>query len=127
MSYFADGTPHTYAPTGGRVVLNVGWLDAGYPFERGSVHKEFARALKELCQHPVHLHRGFLSCQFCSPEVRGTQATIGNGQIRVAGENGVLYAAPALIHHYVVAHGYQPPLDFVAAVLRCRPAADDAR
>ncbi|WP_455682030.1 DUF7919 family protein [Streptomyces violaceus] len=31
--------------------------------------------------------------------------------------SGVAYAAPELIAHYVEAHGYLPPADFVAAVL----------
>jgi hypothetical protein len=36
--------------------------------------------------------------------------------MRVAGESTV-YAAPVLIHHYVVAHDYRPPDEFIAAVL----------
>jgi CheY-like chemotaxis protein len=36
--------------------------------------------------------------------------------MRVAG-NGKVYAAPWLVHHYVVAHNYRPPDEFIAAVL----------
>jgi hypothetical protein len=32
MAFFADLTPHTYSPTGGLEILNVGWLDEGQPF-----------------------------------------------------------------------------------------------
>lgn len=28
-----------------------------------------------------------------------------------------MYAAPSLVHHYVVAHGYKPPEEFIAAVM----------
>lgn len=31
--------------------------------------------------------------------------------------DGVAYAAPELIAHYVEAHDYQPPADFTEAVL----------
>ena len=40
----------------------------------------------------------------------------GNGEIRVSDGN-VMYAAPTLIYHYVVAHAYLPPEAFIAAVL----------
>ncbi len=30
---------------------------------------------------------------------------------------GKVYAAPSLVHHYVVAHDYRPPDEFIAAVL----------
>jgi hypothetical protein len=36
--------------------------------------------------------------------------------MRVAG-SGKVYAAPTLVHHYVVAHDYRPPDEFIAAVL----------
>ena len=36
--------------------------------------------------------------------------------MRVAGD-GLLFAAPSLMHHYVAARGYRPPDEFVAAVL----------
>jgi hypothetical protein len=36
--------------------------------------------------------------------------------MRVAGD-GRVYAAPSLVHHYVIAHGYRPPDEFIAAVL----------
>lgn len=36
--------------------------------------------------------------------------------MRVMG-SGVAYAAPELVAHYVEAHGYLPPADFIEAVL----------
>ena len=111
MAYFADLTPHTYTPTGDLEVLNVGWLDEGRPFPVGTTPQEFRDALLDLCRRPILLHRGVHVCWFC----RGGLA--GNGQIRVLGPKGTWYAAPTLVHHYVSAHEYSPPADFVGAVL----------
>ena len=125
MSYFADLTPHTYTPTDGHAILNIGWLDEASPFARGETIPKFREALRLLCERPVHLHRGFHQCQFCPTEARRVQsAHIGNGQIRVMGLNSIWYAAPTMIHHYVVAHSYQPPSAFVEAVLLSRAVAD---
>jgi hypothetical protein len=41
----------------------------------------------------------------------------GSGEIRVPGDRKV-YAAPILIHHYVEAHGYKPPEEFIEAVIQ---------
>jgi hypothetical protein len=43
--------------------------------------------------------------------------TIGSAEIRVFGHDGRVYAAPNFIYHYVVVHHYQPPEEFVEAVL----------
>jgi len=120
MSYFTDLTRHTYSPTGDDLVLNVGWLDIAHPFPIGETSAEFRSLLCTLCKSPMILHRGFHSCQFCPkendwppihPERRG------NGQIRVKDKEGIWYAAPTMINHYVVEHAYRPPDDFIKAVL----------
>jgi hypothetical protein len=113
MAFFADLTPHSYSPTGGLEILNVGWLDEGHPFPVGPTPKAFQDALLELCEHPIILHRGAHACWFCRGKL---QDRTGNGQIRVLGRSGIWYAAPTLVHHYVVRHEYSPPEDFVSAV-----------
>src|SRR5262245_39258770 len=118
MTYFADLTPHTYSPTNGEVVLNVGWLDAAYPFGRGQTSREFHDALRHLCERPIILHRGFHVCHFCPSEVRHALAGVhpgsrGNGQVRVKGAEEVWWAAPTMIHHYVTEHEYLPPEPFI--------------
>ncbi len=124
MSYFADLTPHTCAPSDGRHLVNVGWLDSNFPFSKGATTQQFQDALRLLCHTRVYLHRGFHYCQFC-PRDPGDDLMawpthferMGNGQIRVMAEDGTWYAAPTLIHHYVVSHEYQPPHAFIEAVL----------
>lgn len=131
MTYFADLTPYQYGlPEPEPDVLNVGWLDVGYPFHRGETSSEFREALSRLVERPILLDRGFHVCNFCPRDRRDNNyPSRGNGQTRVLGRNGIWYAAPTMVRHYVVTHQYQPPPEFVDAVLN--PVAvgqdDDAR
>ena len=114
MTHFADLSEHTYTPSDGLRLLNVGWLGSEHAFERGETPAEFREALGRLAASPVWMHRGKHYCEFCPDGRRAA----GSGQIRVEGEQGVWYAAPALVHHYVEAHSYRPPEAFIAAVMR---------
>jgi hypothetical protein len=128
MTYFADLTPHSYTDSCGLEVLNVGWLDAAFPFPRGATAFEFRDALRRLCEQPIYLHRGFHTCEFCQTEARSSQSrATGNGQIRIQGPDRRWYAAPTLVHHYVAAHQYLPPAAFIDAVLRPLAIAEDER
>jgi hypothetical protein len=136
MTYFADLTPHTYTRFDAQFLpttppINVGWLDKRFPFPTGTTSDEFRVRLAVLCEsHLVHLHRGSHGCEFCTedklytptfdptygPGRRLVRAAHGNGTICVT-HDGVSYAAPALIIHYVREHNYLPPEAFVQAVL----------
>lgn len=116
MSFFPDLTPYTYFhpeedPPG---TVNVGWLDAGHPIPTGRTRKVFRVKLERLCERRVKQTRGRFYCPFCKGPERERAAS--SAEMRVAG-NGRVYAAPVLVHHYVVAHDYRPPDEFVAAVL----------
>ncbi|HKE45450.1 MAG TPA: NUDIX domain-containing protein [Steroidobacteraceae bacterium] len=118
--YFQDLTPYEYhhrAPPKDNV-LNVGWLSRDYAFNSGKVSEEFLRALRKLARSPMNLCCGVHLCEFCPPPRDPREGRIGgNGEIWVPGTDGVVYVAPALIDHYVEAHGYSPPAVFVAAVM----------
>jgi hypothetical protein len=128
MTYFRDLTPYTY--TQGDETINVGWLSAGEELIIGETSPEFQNKLFQFCkdENIVKVMRGFQECEFCrlswtewgkSHPMYGDDAkwmSIGNGEIRVIGNN-VIYAAPALIYHYVAEHHYQPPQEFINAVL----------
>ena len=45
---------------------------------------------------------------------------MGVSNVYVPG-NAVIYVAPSLVAHYVDAHEYQPPKEFMEAVLQCPP------
>jgi hypothetical protein len=89
------------------------------------------RFFKQLCSLLVdpwdpHQFVGYHSCQFCpwevpEPEpivVGGEALSMGRLNLFVPGEDCV-YVAPSLIAHYIQAHRYSPPKEFVDAVLRC--------
>ncbi|KRR18256.1 hypothetical protein CQ14_25405 [Bradyrhizobium lablabi] len=77
---------------------------------------------------PVNLTRGWHFCEFCPKPAKTVSPgrirmldpaarTLGNGEIRVASAAGIIYVAPLLVLHYVVAHGYLPPQEFIDAVI----------
>lgn len=112
MTYFPDLSEYKRFPRRPGV-LNVGWLDEAHPIAIGETTVEFQNALKDICNAPILLFRGFHLCEFCEP---GNQVQ-GNGQIRVEDQNSQVYAAPTMIYHYVTVHGYRPPREFIEAVL----------
>ena len=119
---------------------NVGWLSAEHPFERGPVPDWFAGALLDVIGNPsVNRYRGLHTCEFCPPGegraildprpregfivINGVEEPLGPEylayhEIRVPAGPGVMFAAPALVWHYVAAHEYRPPVEFVEAVRR---------
>ena len=126
MTYFADLSLyrfHTFQQQLDTKLLNVGWLDSGAPFNKGRVDQEIVERLLGLCRNPVNLCRGYHSCQYCerhpgilTMQLNGQNVALGNGEIRVSGKDGVVYAAPTLICHYIQEHGYRPPDEFLFAV-----------
>lgn len=104
--------------------LNVGWLDAKHSFKREQSSSDFLDKLFQMCLYSLNKSRGYHQCPFCtkSPwglkvERRGQKAILGGAEIRVKGLNDKIYAAPDLIYHYVEAHNYSPPEEFIKAVL----------
>ena len=98
----------------GSSTLNVGWLDISKEYQTGILPIETRDILREICKTPVNLTRGFHYCQFCNPKT--DDVALGNGEIRVVGKEGIIYAAPVLIGHYVEVHSYLPPQCFVSAI-----------
>lgn len=109
-------------------VLNVGWLARGHVLPTGDVPEDFVAKLRRLTKSPENLYRGYHSCELCPPapvvvDSTGRRVidppgdTMGNGEIRVAGTDGIVYVAPVLVAHYVEVHRYRPPDVFIMAVL----------
>jgi hypothetical protein len=114
VAFFEDLTPYTYfhpeeeAPG----TVNIGWLDPDHPFPTGPTSEAFRAKLGRLCERRVKRTRGFHPCHFC----KGRERPASSSEMRVAA-GGRVYAAPSLVQHYVAAHGYRPPDEFIAAVL----------
>ncbi|MDH6225500.1 hypothetical protein [Streptomyces sp. MJP52] len=133
MTYYADLTPYTFLPPDGPgagaprpwhglPLLNVGWLSAARRYRRGTPPPGLAETLRRMTRtHRAGQTRGFHLCPWCSMRLlrAGPECPRGSAEIRAVGD-GVAYAAPELIAHYVESHGYLPPDGFVHAVLRDR-------
>lgn len=121
MSYYQDLSPYEYAQPEPNT-LNIGWLSRRHEFPQGETGKEFQDRLRDFCSedYVVHLMLGFHPCPFCptalEKRIEPPMLNLGNGEIRVIGALAI-YSAPTLIYHYVVAHNYKPPDEFVQAVL----------
>jgi hypothetical protein len=124
MAYYPDLSRYEYLlqdeilnaggyPELGMPFVNVGWLASAREYPRGETDVAFQERLALFClPHSVWtLCMGSHTCEFCA-EARGSY------EIWVVGREK-LYAAPVLIHHYVIAHGYRPPDEFIEALMEC--------
>ena len=123
MAYYEDLTPYTYGHSAGQEeTVNIGWLDERHDFPTGDVSAAFVERLKAFCRTRVMQTRGFHECPLCN-ESSSTEwqepedNPLSSAELRVFGEGKRVYAAPSLVCHYVAAHHYRPPDEFVNAVL----------
>lgn len=125
MAYFPDLSPYSYLGHEPNVtLLNVGWLDEEHDYPIGNVAAEVLDKLFNACLVPIRQTRGWHSCQLCRPtnlrgyraEWKGRQAFLGSAEIRVRGRDGIEFASPNLIFHYVRDHRYLPPQAFLDAL-----------
>lgn len=122
MTWFADMSPYEYSTDGGEP-LNIGWLDPGHEFQRGSVEERHLDMVWLLCRVTVLDTRGIHKCELCSLEDvpctyahRDERRLLGTGEIRVFSPSGETFAAPDLIYHYMRDHHYLPPSAFLMAL-----------
>lgn len=134
MSRQPDLAPYTYLPQTvppGVTARAVGWLSAWRPWRRGPVPEVFTEALGELVRdEPRARTRGAHRCGRCRAsgptglpvEIGGRRVLLGSAEVRVIAASGEWLIAPDLVYHYVTAHRYQPPEEFVEAVTARRVA-----
>ncbi len=117
MAYYPDLSPYVYV---GAIpgALNVGWLDRAHEFPKGKVPSAVVGKLKQLATAPTVRHRGFHCCEFCGPieALRWPEKERRCSLVISVRSEGKIYAAPAMIAHYIQAHGYLPPPEFLRAV-----------
>lgn len=113
MAYYEDLTPYNYTHYCEKE-LNVGWLQKDQPFLIGETPDGFLNKLKLFAQDEFLIHdtMGFHECEFCE-----NKNADSSNELRVVGIDGIFYAAPFLIVHYVENHKYLPPQEFIHAVL----------
>lgn len=107
---------------------NVGWLSRGTPYLPGNVDPILVRKLEQFAIFcPVMQTRGFHYCEYCDIEEiaissHGKRRLLGTAEIWVPTSEDIIYAAPDLISHYVSAHSYSPPREFLDAVRKLEPS-----
>ncbi|HEY1011486.1 MAG TPA: hypothetical protein VGE07_02200, partial [Herpetosiphonaceae bacterium] len=136
MTWYEDLSPCNYFPSG-LAPLAVGWLDDHHPYPHGRIDPETARILFELLDNPWQPpfeSGGIHHCELCYLSggpflIRrrdgGGEAQVGRRNLFVPGA-GVIYVAPSTIIHYIDAHGYLPPAEFIAALHACPPMRSPA-
>jgi len=137
VTHFPDLSPYRYLSAPGSLggvpepdgSLNVGWLSSAHAFPTGDVPDEAVpKILRLVLHHRVNVMRGHHDCELCFEQfgrpgmavcmdVDGHEVWLGNAEIRVTDRTGVIYASPSLVAHYISAHRYLPPPDFIEAVL----------
>jgi len=120
----------TYQPdlSEGNRVGSVGYLDQGRQYPQGEVSEAALDRLVKLAVHTPVQWFGYHSCDLdlCiaggpQPKIlyRGTAVPDRCSTDLIVPDEDFLYAAPALIIHYIMRHRYQPPACFLEAALRC--------
>jgi hypothetical protein len=128
VAYFPDLSPYSYGRNDHPGVVHIGWLDGAHPFAKGPVEHRLVEKMRRLAKTPIELYRGKHTCEICigAPDlfvgktlnpawVKWAAQRESNGEIRVVGD-GITYAAPILIVHYIEEHGYLPPSEFLEAI-----------
>jgi hypothetical protein len=129
MAWFPDLSPCTYFEFElDKPLLAVGWLENGKPFSTGRVTADFFEHLCALLVDPWVRYAFFgpHACDFCQFTALGQMhfreytINVGNKNLFVP-DRKVLYVMPSLAAHYIDAHGYAPPREFIDAVMSCPP------
>jgi len=135
VTYFPDHSPYAYGHGSHPGVVHVGWLDNSHPYPKGAVDTRLIEKMKLLASNPVELYRGRHVCELCAEPSDIVKTTLpnsvvldpncswvrwfaqrsSNDEIRVSW-GGTIFAAPVLIVHYIEAHSYLPPAQFLKAV-----------
>lgn len=123
--YFPDFSIYSFLEVKSNAnTLNIGWLDANHSFSKNKASEELLNGLFEKCLYPINKTRGYHLCQFCKSSSFGLKATrngkeiiLGSAEIWIKGKDGKTFAAPNLIYHYVAEHDYEPPNEFIDAIL----------
>ena len=98
-------------------ILAIGWIRRDTPFPTGSTPAPVTQKLADLCKNPwaPAASAGYHLCEVCQydgPPMKG--------EVYVPGRS-CIYVAPTGILHYIAAHWYAPPAEFVQAVVDCPP------
>lgn len=115
-------------------ILNIGWLSSQHSYSSGKVKPYLIKKLKEIllsknisdykfnrirCNSPCQICGKCVELAFYDPnKQQTTNILLGFCEILIPSlHNGIFYASPALIFHYIQEHDYKPPQAYIDAVL----------
>lgn len=116
MTHFDDLTEcYHFGAENTRTLRAIGWLTNGRPFVTGKTDSVIFKKLKLLMRAPWQpwIFRGLHECELCQFD-----APSGNANLFVPNGDFV-FVCPELIVHYIAAHHYRPPDEFITAVRNC--------
>lgn len=106
-------------------VLNVGWLSGQEKLpERKSLPEEVIEKLGSIinsedpANYRINMTRGIHPCEFCGR--RSFELSyIGSCEVLIPEPaRNIFFATPSMVYHYIKDHGYEPPKEFVDAVMK---------
>ena len=118
--YFQDLSNNCQVDSGPHVRA-VGWLSEGHPYTKGAVPSDFQQLLR---RHIAEAWQPVMACGLHFCELCEEKPFACGSNLWIPTE-AVLYITPGMISHYIEAHGYRPPEEFVKAVITC-PAQGSA-
>ena len=120
MAFYEDLSPYNYTHYCEKEI-NIGWLQKDKEFPVGNIPEGFLERLKWFSEKPFPVfHSGQHICEFCEDKNAS-----GSCELRIVGADDTVYACPELIIHYIEAHNYCPPQQFIDAVINGpRPGQD---
>lgn len=105
-------------------VLNIGWLDRGRRFDKALTSPLLLAKLSTIVlsegifEARVNQIRGVHPCNLCNAHTF-QNPFIGSCELWIPGcRAGSYFAAPSLLIHYIQAHAYRPPEEFVESALK---------
>jgi hypothetical protein len=101
----------------------IGWLESGHSYNQGPTPTNLAEKLDVLIETANgafrHYHfRGLHDCTLCEPGHAHARLARSHVNILIPHKQAV-FASPAGILHYILAHSHLPPSEFLAAVDEC--------
>jgi len=127
MTWFLDMDTNSMMDAGDHVRA-VGWLSSEHPFTQGEVPAGFLARLREFAEKwgdstdalGWGLALGWHDCELCDQSMASGNFGVPSGEL--------LFIAPEMVPHYVEAHHYRPPDEFIAAVMSSpMPGTDEYR
>lgn len=106
-AYYEDLTEYKYGRRRYGNSVNIGWLEKDKEYAKGEVDEDIVSKIKKA--KVIEQYRGFHACPFCG-ERRGSSTT------HIIESKDKNYIFPGLLTHYIKAHGYKPPDEFLEAV-----------